>query len=132
MKKIIRLTEADLTRIVRRVLNEQMEDTTAGGPITDKIEECAQDVFGGFDVKSNLLPKIPTCVWLAKYHLSSKKSKFDKNDKYDKVKVPACRRELEALEKDGGHIGTVVGFTNFMNCIFNCISCFGRQDVANF
>jgi hypothetical protein len=127
MKKIVRLTESDLSRIVKRVLNENMLDATAGGPITDKIEECAQDVFG-----PGILPKIPTCVWLAQYHLSTKKDHFDKNDKYDKVKVPACRRELEKAESTGTYTGAVYGYTDLMNCIFNCISCFGRQDVANF
>jgi hypothetical protein len=127
MKKIVRLTEADLTRIVRRVLNEQIEDTTEGGSVTEKIEDCAQDIFG-----PGILPKIPTCVWLAKYHLSTKKNKFDKNDKYDKVKIPACRRELEKAESTGSYVGAVYAFPELMNCLFNCISCFSKDSIANF
>jgi hypothetical protein len=39
MKKIIRLTEADLTRIVRRVINEQMTNQTDSSP---KLTPLAQ------------------------------------------------------------------------------------------
>ena len=32
MKKVIRLTEADLTRLVKRVIKEQEKDALFGGP----------------------------------------------------------------------------------------------------
>lgn len=136
MKKIIKLTESDLARIVKRVLNEQTvdsgdEQTVASGDEYD-IEDCVQDVFGGFNVKRDILPKIPSCVWLAKYHKNIKKGKFDKNDKYDKVKVPACRTELEALSKNSGHIGAVYIYPEVMNCLLYCINCFDKQSIAKF
>ena len=138
MKKVIRLTEADLTRIIKRVMKEEIttsspENTSmdinqvTNGPITAKIEECAQDLFG----PGPILTEIPTCVWLAQYHLSTKKNKFDKNDKYDKVKIPACRRELEKAESNG-EVGAVYTFPELMNCLFNCISCFSKDSIANF
>jgi hypothetical protein len=110
---------------VKTLISE--DDMTAGGPITDKIEECAQDLFG----PGPILTEIPTCVWLAQYHLSTKKNKFDKNDKYDKVKIPACRRELEKAESNG-EVGAVYTFPELMNCLFNCISCFSKDSIANF
>jgi hypothetical protein len=126
MKKVIKLTEADLARIIKRVISEEMEDMTSNNQYTDKIEDCTQQMFG-----PGILPKIPSCVWLAKYHLSKNKSKFDKNDKYDKVKVPACRSELEKLESDGEY-GAVYTGAEFMNCVFDCTNCFGKGDIANF
>jgi hypothetical protein len=115
-----------LARIIKRVISEEMEDMTSNNQYTDKIEDCAQQMFG-----PGILPKIPSCVWLAKYHLSKNKSKFDKNDKYDKVKVPACRSELEKLESDGEY-GAVYTGAEFMNCVFDCTNCFGKGDIANF
>jgi hypothetical protein len=48
MKKIIRLTESDLTRLVRRVIKEQEKDALFGGPNrkfyleTGKVSECLE------------------------------------------------------------------------------------------
>jgi hypothetical protein len=120
MRRTVRLTERDLTRLVRRVLNENK-------PITYDFDECAQNNFG-----PGVLPKIPTCVKLAKYHLYVKKYKFDKNDKYDKTLIPACRRELDKVESGGGTPGLVYGYMDFMNCICSCVNCFGHENVANF
>ena len=44
MKKIIRLTERDLTRIVRRVINEQLLVANGGGLLS--MPETGQDVLG--------------------------------------------------------------------------------------
>jgi hypothetical protein len=46
MKKVIRLTESDLTRLVRRVIKEQEKDAIYGGPKpkfhqeTQKVSQC--------------------------------------------------------------------------------------------
>ena len=37
MKRVIRLTESDLARIVRRVMNEEMESTTAMPKVGDNL-----------------------------------------------------------------------------------------------
>jgi hypothetical protein len=39
MKRIVRLTESDLTRIVRRVISEQSQDTSIGGLYYSKTKE---------------------------------------------------------------------------------------------
>ena len=39
MKKIVRLTETDLNRIIRRVINESDEKTIDNGKITKKIKD---------------------------------------------------------------------------------------------
>lgn len=44
MKKIVRLTESDLTRIVKRVINEQMFFGNAGGLLD--MPDLGQDVVG--------------------------------------------------------------------------------------
>jgi ATP sulfurylase len=54
MKKVIRLTESDLTRLVRRVIKEQEKDALFGGPNrkfhleTQKVSECLKR--DGWDV----------------------------------------------------------------------------------
>ena len=53
MKKIIRLTESDLLRIVKRVVNEQMGSPLAG--FTMKMEDYGFDVLMG-DKNHNILP----------------------------------------------------------------------------
>ena len=53
MKKIVRLTESDLTRIVKRVINEEDEMEGKGMSVTikDVFEEVvnALDELGGYD-----------------------------------------------------------------------------------
>ena len=44
MKRIIRLTERDLTRLVKRVINEQMLLGNAGGLLS--MPETGQDIYG--------------------------------------------------------------------------------------
>ena len=55
MRKIIRLTESDLTRLVKRVLNEQTDNT-------DKIKKCLSDGLQniGKTVDFNNIPEICT------------------------------------------------------------------------
>ena len=66
MKKIIKLTESDLRRIVNRVLNEQ--PTNNSGPInyTEKIEEVFQDCNQGDNVIifENFLQECESCIEL--------------------------------------------------------------------
>ncbi len=128
MKKVIKLTEADLARIIKRVISEEMEDMTSNNQFTNQIDDCAQQMFG-----PKVSPKIPSCIWLAKYHLSKNKPKFDKNDKYDKVKVPACRSELIKLNSVPGYgPGEEYSGAEFFNCLFDCIDCFSRESIVNF
>ena len=50
MKKIVKLTERDLTRLVNKVIKEQDEDDddafNSGNPIFDKIEKSLFTFFG--------------------------------------------------------------------------------------
>ena len=66
MKKIIKLTESDLRRIVNRVLNEQPINNS--GPInyTEKIEEVFQDCNQGDNVIifENFLQECESCIEL--------------------------------------------------------------------
>jgi hypothetical protein len=66
MKRIIRLTESDLRRIVNRVLNEQPINTS--GPInyTEQIEEIFQDCNQGDNVIifENFIQECESCVEL--------------------------------------------------------------------
>lgn len=54
MKKVIRLTESDLTRLVRRVIKEQEKDAIFGGPKpkfhleTQKVSQCLKN--DGYDI----------------------------------------------------------------------------------
>ena len=52
MSKIIRLTEADLTRIVRRVINEQMESGTVSLKVGDRVEVSNLDERPGYNTPS--------------------------------------------------------------------------------
>ena len=52
MSKIIRLTEADLTRIVRRVINEQMESTSVSLKVGDRVEVSNLDERPGYNTPS--------------------------------------------------------------------------------
>jgi hypothetical protein len=54
MKKIVRLTESDLNRIVRRVINESDEITIDDGEITRKIEDSLGASEGGYPVEKTI------------------------------------------------------------------------------
>ena len=98
MKKIIRLTESDLARIVRRVIRENE------GDIATEVMECASEVLTLSD-----LTKIPTCVELATGVISSKKIPTDL------FKVMACGTELSKLNK------TPEDGMKFMQCVLGKI-----------
>ena len=119
MRRTVRLTERDLTRLVRRVLREEeldlsnlipMDDLGAMGDmggigkkimeIGPEIIECAQEVLSLTD-----LTKIPTCVGLATEFLVTKKMPTDI------AKAMACGTELSKLNK------TPKDGLNFMNCV---------------
>jgi hypothetical protein len=92
MKKVIRLTESDLMRIVKRVINEQET------PI--KIMECANEVLTISD-----LTKIPTCLKLGLDVMTNKKIPTDF------TKIMACGSELSKLDK------TPSDGMDFMSCV---------------
>lgn len=99
MKKIVRLTEADLVRIVKRVIKENQND------IPTEITSCASEVLSFDD-----LAKIPTCVELGTEVITSKKIPTDVK------KLMACGGELSKLNK------TYQDGINFMNCVYKKIS----------
>jgi hypothetical protein len=130
MRRTVRLTERDLTRLVRRVLREEeldfenlipMDDLGAmgdmggiGKKITDvgtEIIECAQEVLSLTD-----LTKVPTCVGLATEFLVTKKMPTDIS------KAMACGTELSKLNK------TPKDGINFMNCVLKKI---GGSPIMN-
>jgi len=52
MKKIIRLTESDLARIVKRVINEEMESNTVSLKVGDRVEVSNFDERPGYNSPS--------------------------------------------------------------------------------
>ena len=99
MKKIVRLTEADLVRIVKRVIKENQND------IPTEIMGCATEVLTLSD-----LAQIPTCVELGTEVITSKKIPTDF------MKLMACGTELSKLNK------TPQDGMKFMNCVLTKIS----------
>lgn len=69
MSKIVRLTESDLVRLVKKVLNEQ----NPGGNIPNQdVLKCFSD-----NTKITDLAKIPTCVAIATEVMQTKKLPTD-------------------------------------------------------
>ena len=99
MKKIVRLTEADLVRIVKRVIKENQND------IPTEIIGCATEVLTLSD-----LTKIPTCLELGTEVITSKKIPTDIK------KLMACGTELSKFNK------TTQDGIEFMNCVLTKIS----------
>ncbi len=98
MKKTIRLTESDLTKIIKRVIRETQND------IPEEIMGCAMEVL----TLSDML-KIPTCAELAIGVMTDKKIPTDI------FKVMACGTELSKLNK------TPQDGMDFMNCVLEKI-----------
>lgn len=94
MKKIVKLTESDLARIIKRVIKENQND------IPSEIMECASEVLTLSD-----LTKIPTCMELGMGVMTDKKMPTDI------FKVMACGTELYKLNK------TAADAQKFMNCV---------------
>jgi hypothetical protein len=94
MKKIVKLTESDLARIIKRVIKENQND------IPSEIMECASEVLTLSD-----LTKIPTCMELGMGVMTDKKMPTDI------FKVMACGTELYKLNK------TAADAQEFMNCV---------------
>ena len=94
MKRIVRLTEADLVRIVKRVIKENQND------IPTEIMSCATEVLTLSD-----LTKIPTCLELGMKVITNKEIPTDF------MKVMACGTELSKLNK------TPQDGIEFMNCV---------------
>jgi hypothetical protein len=94
MKKVIRLTESDLTKLIKRVIKENQND------IPTEIMGCATEVLTLSD-----LTKIPTCLELGMSVITSKKIPTDF------MKVMACGTELSKLDK------TPQDGIEFMNCV---------------
>jgi len=82
MKKTIRLTESDLSRLIRRVIKETEND------IPQEIMGCATEVLTLTDMVS-----IPTCLELGMEIITSKKIPTDF------MKGFACVSELGKLNK---------------------------------
>jgi hypothetical protein len=94
MKKVIRLTESDLAKLIKRVIKENQND------IPTEIMGCATEVLTLSD-----LTKIPTCLELGMSVITSKKIPTDF------MKVMACGTELSKLDK------TPQDGIEFMNCV---------------
>lgn len=99
MKKIVRLTESDLVRIVKRVIKENQ------GDIPQQIMDCASEVLTLSD-----LTKIPTCVELATQVMTTKKIPTDI------MKGMSCATELASLKK------TPQDATKFLTCVLTKLS----------
>lgn len=98
MRKTIRLTEADLSRLIRRIIKE------SNGDIATEIATCALEVLNVEDVNT-----IPTCLELGMGVITSKKIPTDL------VKYMACGTELTKLNK------TPADGLKFLNCVLGKI-----------
>ena len=98
MKKVIRLTESDLAKLIKRVIRENQND------IPTEIMGCATEVLTLSD-----LTKIPTCLELGIEVTTSKKIPTDV------MKIMACGSELVKLNK------TAQDGMEFMNCVLEKI-----------
>jgi hypothetical protein len=98
MKKVVKLTESDLTRIIKRVIKESQND------IPQEIMGCATEVLTLSD-----MTKIPTCLELGMSVMTSKKIPTDF------MKMMACGTELSKLNK------TPQDGMEFMNCVLEKI-----------
>ena len=101
MKRIIRLTESDLTRIVRRVIRENE------GDVATEIMECSTEVLG---VEN--LEQLPTCQEFAMKVMVEKKIPTDMGSV---KKMLACGRELVNLQKKPDDV------MELMNCVLGKI-----------
>jgi DNA-directed RNA polymerase beta' subunit len=77
MKKIIRLTESDLTRIVRRVINETKESK-------EELEREARIILGRLGYRMTEL-KQDSAKDLARILRRENKDRFSLNDKWEKL-----------------------------------------------
>lgn len=99
MKKTIRLTEADLSKLIRRVIKE------IDGDIPQEIMACATEVLTLTDMVS-----IPTCLELGIEVITNKKIPTDF------VKGLKCASELVNLNKKPDDA------LKFLTCVANKIS----------
>lgn len=98
MKKVIRLTESDLAKLIKRVIKENQND------IPTEIMECASEVLTLSDLSA-----IPTCQELAMEVITSKKIPTNI------IKLISCGAELSKLKK------TPQDVEEFMNCVYQKI-----------
>ena len=98
MRKTIRLTEADLSRLIRRIIKE------SNGDIATEIATCAMEVLTIEDAAT-----IPTCLELAS------KVMIDNKIPTDLMKLMACGTELSKLNK------TPADGLKFLNCVLGKI-----------
>lgn len=91
MKKIIRLTEQDLTKIVRRVLQEQVEPNK--NPVS-VVEECF--TASGVDIK-----KYPKCMALGNEVMTGRKPSPDM--------MNACAKEISSSALELGMKAFTIG-----------------------
>jgi hypothetical protein len=98
MKKVIRLTESELSDLIKRIIKESNED------IPQEILGCATEVLTLSD-----MAKIPTCLELGMSVITSKKMPTDI------VKMMVCGTELTKLNK------TPQDAIEFMNCVLEKI-----------
>ena len=68
MKKIIKLTESDLTRIVKRVINENNTKTSLIGTIKDEGFKSTSEMVGGAEnlMYVMLTPPVKKCLCKSK------------------------------------------------------------------
>ena len=101
MRKTIRLTEADLSRLIRRIIKE------GNGDIATEIATCAMEVLAIEDANT-----IPTCLELASKVMIDNKMPTDIPST---VKLMACGAELVTLRK------TPADGIKFLNCVLGKI-----------
>jgi hypothetical protein len=99
MKKVVRLTESDLTRVIKRIIKEMQND------VPTEIAGCATEVLTLSD-----LTKIPTCIELATQVIEDKKIPTDI------MKGMKCASELSTLQKGPDDA------LEFMNCVLGKIN----------
>jgi hypothetical protein len=101
MKKTIRLTEAGLSKLIRRVIKE------IDGDIAQEISACAMEVLTIQDANT-----IPTCLELASKVMIDNKIPTDMQSV---VKLMSCGSELVKLQK------TPADGIKFLNCVLEKI-----------
>lgn len=90
MKKVIRLTESDLTRIVKRVLNEQSQPSS---PIPKELQSCLMKI--GFDSSQS----VPSCIKV--YTMGPPTDIFDFEGNKERLMLgSSCLGELGKLSLD--------------------------------
>jgi len=130
MRRIIRLTESDLTRIVRRVISESEDPEnaieTCDEDDDDAMEECVDNLFAGMseeeaeDYLNELITRKPK--WLRKLArwMTAKGRKIKRMVKHD-IKTTARDIKHSKPEEKAMLVTGLVGFPFLANWFFENI-----------